>query len=254
MQVKCTVHESKVDSLKRGMRARIRIQDRDYQGTVASVASQAEPSNWFSGSVKEYGAVVSVDSDATGLRPGMTAAVEVLIEHLKDVLSVPVQAVVEKGGRFYCWVNAPQGVEERPVVLGLANNTRIEVKDGLLEGDEVLLNPRAVVASARDEERGEEKIDVKERFGGDTPKELPAPQGPSGAPRKNAQGGFSLSALDADKDGKISREEAPPRMQDAFDQLDSNGDGAIDAGEFAELRRRMSQMGRGGGPPGPPGP
>ncbi len=41
MQVKTTVHESKVDSLKRGMLARIRIQDRDYQGTVTSVATQA---------------------------------------------------------------------------------------------------------------------------------------------------------------------------------------------------------------------
>src|SRR5437667_225153 len=34
MQVKSTVHESKVDSLKRGMRARIRIQDHEYQGIV----------------------------------------------------------------------------------------------------------------------------------------------------------------------------------------------------------------------------
>ena len=97
MQVKCTVHESKVDSLQRGMRARIRIQDRDFQGTVTSVANQAEPSNWFSGNVKEYAAIVSIDSDPHGLRPGMTAAVEMLIAHLTDVLSVPVQSVVEQG-------------------------------------------------------------------------------------------------------------------------------------------------------------
>ncbi len=39
MQVKCTVHESKVDSLQRGMLARIKVQDRDFQGIVTSVAN-----------------------------------------------------------------------------------------------------------------------------------------------------------------------------------------------------------------------
>jgi RND family efflux transporter MFP subunit len=254
MQVKTTVHESKVDTLKRGMLARIRIQDRDYQGTVTSVATQAEPSNWFSGNVKEYGAVVSIDSDPVGLRPGMTAAVEVLIANLKDVLSVPVQAVVEKSGKFYCWVQTPQGVEGRPVVLGMANNTRIEVKDGLAEGERVLLNPRAVVEEARVEEKSEESVDVKEKFGGEQAKSLPAiggsPEGRSGGGGGpgGAGGNVNIATFDTDKDGKISREEAGP-MKDRFDQIDSNADGSIDTQEFAAARRRRQQAG-GGGPPG----
>ncbi|MEX2111867.1 MAG: HlyD family efflux transporter periplasmic adaptor subunit, partial [Pirellulales bacterium] len=260
MQVKCTIHESKVDSLKRGMLARIRIQDRDYQGTVTSVATQAEPSNWFSGNVKEYGAVVSIDSDPVGLRPGMTAAVEVLIANLTNVLSVPVQAVVEKSGKFYGWVSTPQGIEARPVVLGLANNTRIEVKDGLTEGERVLLNPRAVVQEAREETKAEDTVDVKERFGGDQPRNMPdiggAPEGRgAGGPGGpgGPGGGLSLSNLDTDKDGKISREEAPGQMKENFDRIDANGDGSIDAQEFAGAMRRRRQQQEGGGPPGGPG-
>ncbi len=261
MQVKCTVHESKVDSLHRGMRARIRIQDRDYQGTVTSVSNQAEPGNWFSGNVKEYGTLVSIDSDPVGLRPGMTAAVEILIAHMKDVLSVPVQAVVQKGGKFYCWVKTPTKIETRPVVLGLANNTRIEIKDGLAEGDRVLLNPRAVVAEAREESNADEKIDVTKRFGGDSPKALPG-NGPPGDSRpgdaeKGAsnRGGFNLMSLDTDGDKKISRDEAPEQMKQYFDQIDSSGDGFIDAAEAAAMRRRMEQRQQGGGGPpgGPPG-
>ena len=173
MQVKCTVHESKVDSLKRGMRARIRIQDHEYQGVVTSVANQPEPTNWFSGSVKEYAAIVSIDSDPHGLRPGMTAAVEILVANLPNVLSVPVQAVVEKGGKFYCWVEEAAGPAKRPVVLGMSNNTRIEIKDGLTEGQDVLLNPRATVEEARAEEKSDEKVDVKKKFGGDKPAAFP---------------------------------------------------------------------------------
>src|SRR5262249_27715658 len=124
MQVKTTVHESKVDMLQRGMRARIHIQDRDYQGTVTSIASQPEPSDFYSGNVKEYATLVSIDSDPTGLRPGMTAAVEILVANRTGALSVPVECVVEQGGKFYCWIDTFKGPERRLLLLGMSNNTR----------------------------------------------------------------------------------------------------------------------------------
>ena len=182
MQVKSTVHESKVDMLQRGMRARISIQGREFTGTVASIANQAEPQNFFAGSVKEYAAIVSIDSDPHGLRPGMTAAVEMLVANLKDVLSAPVEAVVEQGGKFYCWVSTPSGPQRHPVVLGMHNNTRIEIKDGLADGDVVLKNPRAIVEEARADVKEEEKVDVKKKFGDDRPAALPKINGaPVGA-------------------------------------------------------------------------
>ncbi len=266
MQVKCTVHESKVDMLQRGMRARIHIQDRDFQGAVTSIASQPEPSDFFSGNVKEYAAIVSIDSDPTGLRPGMTSVVEILVANLKDVLSAPVEAVVEQGGKFYCWVNTASGPKRHPVVLGLSNNTRIEIKDGLAEGDIVLKNPRAMVEEARADVKEEEKLDVKKKFGDDKPAVLPKSVA-GGPPRGEGEGGsskgkgksggrgFDLATLDTDKDGKISRDEAPDRMKDNFDMMDTNKDGFIDAKEMAELRKRMQQMQQqrgGGGPPGGP--
>ena len=69
---------------------------------------------------------------------------------------MPVQSVVEIGGKFSCWVKTPGGIEKRPVVLGMSNNTRIEIKDGLTEGEQVLLNPRAVVPEAREEAKPDE--------------------------------------------------------------------------------------------------
>jgi len=267
MQVKCTVHESKVDSLSIGMRARIRIQDREFQGIVTSVANQAEPTSFFSGNVKEYATIVSIESDPHGLRPGMTAAVEILVANLSNVLSVPVQAVVEKGGKFYCWVNAGGVPQKRPVILGLSNNTRIEIKDGLSEGDEVLLNPRASVEEAREEEKTEEKVDVNKKFGNAKPGESANPQGKAPAGRgdqaKGGKGGrnFDLMALDKDGDKKISLDEAPEQMKAGFERMDTNKDGFIDAKEGAAAMARFRQMqqqqqGGGadrGGPGGGPG-
>lgn len=262
MQVKTTVHESKVDQLQRGMRARIRIQGNEYQGVVTTLSNQPEPSDWFSGTVKEYAAIVSIDSEAKGLRPGMTAAVEILVSNLKDVLSVPVQSVVEKTGKFYCWVNTPAGPEKRPVILGMGDNSRIEIKDGVKEGDAVLLNPRATVEEAREDERTDEKVDVKKRFGDDKPAAVAGPPGGPGGSRAGGKGKgggrpqMDMKTLDKDGDGKLSKEEVPERMKDFFDTMDKDQDGSVNAAELAEVRKKMqqAQQQQGGGPGGPGAP
>jgi RND family efflux transporter MFP subunit len=177
MQVKVNVHESKVEQLRAGMRARIRILDREKTGSVTNIANQPEPSGWFAANVKEYATFVRVEGDPENLRPGMTAEVEILVAHLKDVISLPVAAVVEQGGEYVCWVKEGDSIEKRRLELGLSNDRYIEVKDGVSEGEVVLLNPRAVVPDARGplvpvEETG---VDVNKRFG-----EAPAGQAAGG--------------------------------------------------------------------------
>ena len=43
---------------------------------------------------------------------------------------------------------------------------------------------------------------------------------------------------DSDGDGRVSKEEAPERMQRFFDRIDSNGDGMLDQDELEEMRSR----------------
>lgn len=272
MQVKVLVHESKVDSLARGMRARILIQDRDLQGTVTSVANQPEPSSFFSANVKEYGTFVRIDGQPQGLKPGMTAEVEILVAHLKDAISLPVASVVEQRGQYFCWVRNGLQHEKRNLILGLSNDQFVEVKDGVKEGDEVLLNPRAVVEEARQEALEDGPVDVTKKFG-DTkdatvkqPDELrpkgkegvgdgkgPALEGPGGPPGgssgKGGSGGGRMDVMQSDKDGdgKVSKEEAPEQLQSFFDNIDTNKDGFIDKSESDAMRSRRGSGGGGGG-------
>jgi HlyD family secretion protein len=279
MQVKVNVHETKVESLRIGMPASIRIQGREWKGQVKSIANQPEPSSWFSATVKEYGTIVQIDGDVSGLRPGMTAEVEILIEHRPDVLTVPVAAIVENNGSFSCWVKVNGKLEKRPLLLGQTNDRFVEIKDGVAEGDEVIMNPRAVVPEARTPQDVElPKVDVQDKFGEGGPAGPPggpATGGPgaggpgagpgaggpgAGAPGGGAPGGgppgaggsgrprVDWSQLDADKDGKISKDEAPEQMQRFFDRIDANGDGFLDEAERAAMR-----SGAGGGRVGAPG-
>jgi hypothetical protein len=272
MQVKVAVHESKVESMERGMRARVHIQGRDYQGTVTSVANQPEPTSFFSASVKEYATIVRIDGETEGLRPGMTAEVEILVAHLTDVLTLPVAAVVEQRGKYFCWVEQGDSTERRTLLLGMSNDQFVEVKDGVAVGDEVLLNPRAVVAEARQDPGEVEEVDVRTKFGERAPESAaggpptggpptgggPPRSGPPGDPaagqpegggrgRGGGPGGGppNLMDNDTDGDGKISKSEAPEFMQNFFDRMDANQDGFVDSAEIAAARAMRGGGGRG---------
>ncbi len=287
MQVKVTIHESRVDQIRPSMPANITIQDEDYRGSVLRIANQPERTSWFSANVKEYATTVSIDGESEKLRPGMTAKVVILVSSSTDALTVPVSAVVEQRGKFYCWVNTPQGPERRPLVLGSTNDKLIEIVDGVKEGEEVYRNPRAIVQEARKEPPFEKQLDdatfsIAGSGEADTPatgtsspagetgprRQPPAEEGvqpgagadalPAGGPPGDASKrrdprSFDLMQFDTDGDGKLSQNELPERMQMMFDQLDGNSDGFIDSGEIAAMRRRFEEAGGGRRPAGAPG-
>ena len=81
----------------------------------------------------------------------MSAEVEVIIARHEDVLTIPVAAVLETEEATLCWIKTAGGIQRRVLELGDSNDVFIVVKDGLKEGDEVVLNPVAYVKEAQDE-------------------------------------------------------------------------------------------------------
>jgi len=152
MQVKVNIHESLVKKIKAGQKAEIRIEAFPsivFVGTVKSVSQLADSTRpWLSNGVKEYPTVVDVD-DLNGkeVKPGMTAEVKILVGELKDVLCVPIQAVAEHKGEFYAYRSTPTGIERKLVRIGEANETHIQIIDGLEPGDQVALNARKRIAA-----------------------------------------------------------------------------------------------------------
>jgi len=150
MKVEIKVHETWVDKVQPGQQARITIAafpDKPFTGKVLKKAPLADPEEWLNPDLKVYSTDVSIDGTHEFLKTGMTAKVEIIIEELKNVISVPIQTVVNRNGKKVCYVMGSKEPEQREVETGLFNDNFVEIKSGLVEGEKVLLNPPRVSES-----------------------------------------------------------------------------------------------------------
>jgi HlyD family secretion protein len=150
MQVKVGIHESLVDRVKPGMAAKVTLPDKTLDGTVSSVATVTRPAGWWTGNVVKYDTIVDLPQGEE-LKPGMSAEVELILDRHKDVLKIPVGAVVETVDGDFCWVTSPQGPQRRPLQLGDTDDEFLVIQAGLEKGEEVVLDPLAHIEEAQNE-------------------------------------------------------------------------------------------------------
>jgi multidrug efflux pump subunit AcrA (membrane-fusion protein) len=149
MQVKVGIHESIVKRIKPGMTARITLPDKTLDGEVSSVAAVTRPAGWWTGNVVKYDTIVKLPS-VEGLKPGMSAEVEVVLARYENVLTIPVTGVLETTQGDFCWIKTAEGAKERrSLQLGDTNDNFIVVKSGLEEGEKIILDPLASIEEAQ---------------------------------------------------------------------------------------------------------
>ena len=81
----------------------------------------------------------------------MTAVVDIHVDRLRDVLSIPVQAVAQVKNDSWCYVHSDEGVERRLIKLGRSNDKFVQVLEGLSVGDRVILNTDAIFDESEEE-------------------------------------------------------------------------------------------------------
>jgi HlyD family secretion protein len=151
MQIKTSIHESVLDQVHAGLTTTIRIDalpNSIYQGLVQSVAVLPDQGNYMSSDTKVYETVITVDDEVTMIKPGMTAVVEIHIDHLENVISVPVQAIVQIKKQTWVYVDREGQVLRQDIEIGRTNEKFVEITQGLSEGDQIVLNPMAIIDEA----------------------------------------------------------------------------------------------------------
>lgn len=151
MQIKTAIHESVLDQVKNGLSATIRIDalpNSLYQGKVQSVAVLPDQGNYMSSDTKVYETVITVNEKVSLIKPGMTAVVEIHIDHLEDVITIPVQSIVQIKEQTWVYVDREGKVMRQDIELGRTNEKFVEITQGLTEGDQIVLNPMAIIDEA----------------------------------------------------------------------------------------------------------
>lgn len=136
------VHESSIELVKLGQPVTITTDTGEtLEGTIEHVAALADTQVWWlNPDLKVYSTKVTVDNSRGKLRPGMTCYADILVHELKDILSIPVQAVFSNGAGEFVYIKAPDGAPVlREIRTGLNNDFLVQVVDGLEEKEEVFL-------------------------------------------------------------------------------------------------------------------
>jgi multidrug efflux pump subunit AcrA (membrane-fusion protein) len=285
MQVKANISESRIDRVRPRMPAVVRVDalpEAKLVGVVRRVDDYPVQGNWFS-NVKEYSTYIEIQGEAAGLRPGMTAEVQIQVANIPDVIQVPVQAIVEHGGKHFCLVKNGPSLSPHEISIGTTNDKFVVVRDGLSEKDVVLVDPRKYLdqVTLPDVPPSEPiqiaQVDLEEEptspavgslgTNSDTaqaeapaeekPKKKPTLPGAGGQMDPQAIVGFMMQQYDKDSDGKLSQDEMPEQGRERFPQTDANKDGFVDRQELVSaINARMKQAMNGGGmgPGGPGGP
>lgn len=103
----------------------------------------------------------TVDLRPTVLPPnwaiGQRAVAEITVETRTGVLSLPVGAIDRRDGVPIVWVEVGGRARPRPVATGEIGGDRIEIVDGLVEGDVVVTAPHPIWTGMRIEDAGKQR-------------------------------------------------------------------------------------------------
>jgi HlyD family secretion protein len=117
------------------------ILNREYKGKVDEVALVGTSNQ---GVVEFVVTVELTDADAA-VKPGMTAAVNIVVDQLADVPLVPNRAVRVQQGQRVVYVLKDGKLEPVEITLGASSDTVSQLLEGEISlGDLIVLNPPAV--------------------------------------------------------------------------------------------------------------
>lgn len=148
MMVDTSVPERAVHRVRPGQPVAVRLEafpDLRLSGRVAAIGVLARATRNGMVEGKRFDVTVALDPTDAGLRPEMTARVDIRVGERRDVIRLPVSALFERDG--LTMVNVLRGgrTETRQIEIGEQNRRFVEVLAGVAEDERVMIAGQAAV-------------------------------------------------------------------------------------------------------------
>jgi len=143
MEIEVEIDEIDIADVKTGQKAIIEVDalpTLQLEGEVASISTLSKESGGLILYDVTIGFNVPPDS---GLKIGMSAIADIILEERSNVLLVPNRAITQDSqGNPVVKVMVDEEIEERPVVTGISDGFDTEIVSGLSEGDVVVIETK----------------------------------------------------------------------------------------------------------------
>jgi len=142
MNSKTYVNEVDIRKIKASQTVQVTLDaypDKKLSGIVSSVANVGEqnPKN----DSKVFEVVIKINEKDTTLRPAMTTGNKIIVNKLKDVLSIPLESIHNLGDSVtYVFVKQGLSLVRQEIVAGETNENFAVVKQGLMGTEQVYLS------------------------------------------------------------------------------------------------------------------
>lgn len=135
LKVTLSVTKYDVQKLEVGQKADIKINEKDYTGSVSKV-SRIASMNGSGAAVVDV--EIHIDNPDDSIILGMEAKVSVQTAEAKDILLIPSVSVNYSSDGIFCYVLVDGIIEKREIETGISDDEFIQVVSGLSEGDKVI--------------------------------------------------------------------------------------------------------------------
>jgi membrane fusion protein (multidrug efflux system) len=146
LKVLVDVPEKDVTAVRVGQKVKVLPADIDRNSAVGRAGKVIHVSYQADEMTRTYRTKVEIDNRGGFLRSGMIVRVQYVRRLLKDVLVVPLYAVLDREGEKYIFVEEDSAAVQREVRLGPIINGRVVVHGGLRSGEHLIVKGHQLVS------------------------------------------------------------------------------------------------------------
>jgi multidrug efflux pump subunit AcrA (membrane-fusion protein) len=143
MQIVGVINQAESSAFRVGQEAVVRLDaypDVTYKGKVHSIGALAAATGRSQYYIRAIPITIQIENPDKLVIPDLSGSAEILLEQEDDALIVPASAVQTENGKSYVQVKSGEGVEKREVILGASSGTQVSIREGLKEGEAVVIN------------------------------------------------------------------------------------------------------------------
>ncbi len=131
------IPEDYINKIAVGSKAYITVSaasEKPYEGTVTYISPAANSNTLL------YPVEIYIEKTDDNIKPGMFASLKLVVDRKENTVSVPLNAIIEKGGdRFVYIVDDQKVAHRRAVETGIKNDENIEITSGVRNGEKIVV-------------------------------------------------------------------------------------------------------------------